>query len=135
MGWDFSIGLRPNETIDSRMREEMSWSSSDAKTGNRHEIVASGTAGSTWYAALKIAKPGEPERIVALVVLTAKRVGEFGYKDMDETMGPNETRCPLKVLNALTPTDNEHAIRWRAACRAYHESRAVARQLAKRISA
>jgi hypothetical protein len=41
----------------------------------------------------------------------------FGYKDMDESMGPGICNCPASVLDLLTPTDREHAIKWRAACR------------------
>ena len=41
----------------------------------------------------------------------------FGYKDMDETMWPNEAKCPPAILNLLTETDNENALNWRAECR------------------
>lgn len=41
----------------------------------------------------------------------------FGYKDMDETMGPLPTRCPERILKLLTPTDNETALKWRERCR------------------
>lgn len=41
----------------------------------------------------------------------------FGYKDMDETMGPCAKDCPARILDLLTPIDSEWAIEWRAACR------------------
>lgn len=37
----------------------------------------------------------------------------FGYKDMDETMGPYMFNCPKTILDLLTPTDNEYANKWR----------------------
>lgn len=42
----------------------------------------------------------------------------FGYKDMDETMGPYETGCPEDILDLLTPIDSAYANEWRARCRA-----------------
>ncbi|MGB5083320.1 MAG: hypothetical protein WBO09_01670 [Methylocystis silviterrae] len=42
----------------------------------------------------------------------------FGYKDMEESMGPCECECPSSILDLLTPTDNEYAQEWRARCRA-----------------
>jgi hypothetical protein len=41
----------------------------------------------------------------------------FGYKDMDESMGPYECDCPASILDLLTPTDREYAPQWRARCR------------------
>ena len=40
----------------------------------------------------------------------------FGYKDMDESMGPSESRCPKTILELLTPTDSQYAKDWRARC-------------------
>jgi hypothetical protein len=42
---------------------------------------------------------------------------------MDETMGPLEARCPERILDLLTPTDNEYANQWRHDCRHYHAKR------------
>jgi len=42
---------------------------------------------------------------------------EFYYKDMDETVGPCEARCPLSLLKLLkTPAHNDFARRWRKDC-------------------
>jgi hypothetical protein len=41
----------------------------------------------------------------------------FGYKDMEESMGPYECDCPEPVLDLLRPTDREYAVQWRARCR------------------
>jgi len=41
----------------------------------------------------------------------------FGYKDMDETVGPNEADCPEAILDLLTPTEYPYAQGWRARCR------------------
>lgn len=49
----------------------------------------------------------------------------FGYKDMDECMGPCESECPERILNLLTPLEEspgsergkEWARAWRERCR------------------
>lgn len=58
--------------------------------------------------------------IIAINFITKKEYGfkstEFGYKDMDESMGCSQTECPERILKLLTPTDNEYAREWREAC-------------------
>ena len=41
---------------------------------------------------------------------------QFGYKDMDENMGPCEADCPESVLALLGPTNSQHALEWRRRC-------------------
>ena len=48
----------------------------------------------------------------------------WGYKDMDESMGPYAYTCPLKFLDAST-CDSPFAIAWRAACREAHAKKAA----------
>lgn len=48
----------------------------------------------------------------------------WGYKDMDESMGPYSYTCPLKFLDAST-CQSETAIAWREACRAEHAKKAL----------
>lgn len=40
----------------------------------------------------------------------------FGYKDVDEEMGPIHANCPERILRLLTPTENENARQWRQEC-------------------
>lgn len=75
-------------------------------TGSKR-ILASGMVDGTFYAAVQ--NPGdaayEPGRVWALVCLTgrSKSYFNFGYKDMDEDMGPADARCPQRVLDLLSP--------------------------------
>ena len=55
---------------------------------------------------------------VALVRYVPNSTYNFGYKDMDETVGPCECDCPESILDLLTPTEFEYAIEWRKKCRA-----------------
>lgn len=48
---------------------------------------------------------------------------DFGYKDLNECMGPCEDGCPAHILDLLSPTDNEYALGWRQRCRANLELR------------
>ncbi|MDD2462444.1 MAG: hypothetical protein PHI97_00440 [Desulfobulbus sp.] len=58
-------------------------------------------------------------KVFAAVVLLGYRNDDhynFGYKEMDETMGPGYYDCPRKILDLLTPTDNENSVEWRKKC-------------------
>lgn len=46
----------------------------------------------------------------------------WGYKDVDETMGPYQTDFPVSWLDLLSPTDSQYAIEWRKAVRARGEA-------------
>lgn len=78
-------------------------------------VLKSAMVGSTYYAAIK-----HKSGIGAVIFLTStdmKDYFNFSYKDMDETMGPYNYDCPKGILDLLTPTENEYANNWRAACR------------------
>jgi hypothetical protein len=52
------------------------------------------------------------ERIIRLDVITCYK-GEWGYKPLDETMGPFYYDCPIGMIEQTTPTDNKYANKWR----------------------
>jgi hypothetical protein len=75
-----------------------------------------GGIGGTFYGAVR---QKESDEVWALVVLTTGRPGaRFGWKAMEERMGPFESECPAHILDLLSPTEHEQALRWRARCRA-----------------
>lgn len=89
-----------------------------------------GTVAGTFYAAVET--PREPGKVWALIALTHRVPSDahnFGFKDMSEDMGPYETRAPLAVLNALTPTDHKYALEWRERVARHHEQRKALRGL------
>lgn len=53
----------------------------------------------------------------------------FGTKLVGETSGPFESGCPKRILDLLSPTDNENAKDWRARCRENLAQRGVSRKL------
>lgn len=90
-----------------------------------------------YYAAVEHVRHEKGERIVFAAVCLVRynprdREGYiFGYKDMDETVGPNEADCPEPILDLLTPTAYPYASAWRARCR---ENLATRRTLAAKPS-
>lgn len=96
----------------------------------KFEVLKSAMVGSTYYAAVKRTKfstETDPEEsiVFAAICLTSTNMKDyynFAYKDMDETCGPCECKCPKSILDLLSPTDNEYAKEWRKACYEYHES-------------
>lgn len=73
---------------------------------------------------------------VALVILYKREGGEFGYKDMDETMGPNETAPSEAFLSVLSPVDEtaEWAFAWRKRSRDEIRRASAGRQLRAQIT-
>lgn len=60
---------------------------------------------------------GQVFAIVCLVRWNPRSVDEaFGYKDMDENMGPSEATCPASILALLGPSDHPYALDWRRRC-------------------
>ena len=90
--------------------------------GTNGKIVKCATVRNVFYAAVRNHDdaPYLPGQTWALVVLIQRTRGDynFGYKEMDETVGPNANDCPAAILDLLSPTDNEWALEWRASCRA-----------------
>jgi hypothetical protein len=114
MGWTFGYGQRRAELIAERAATQ-EWEAKDgAKV--RDEVLAhcfrGGAFSGTFYAVHeRTATPkggGKPERERWLEVTLMKCQNEpgygpsWGYKDMEEHMGPGEVSCPLGYL-AMVP--------------------------------
>lgn len=86
-------------------------------------VLRSAMVGQVYYAAVQNYEANGPKAVFAVVCLTrwnpkARDGHVFGYKDMDESCGPYEIRCPVRILDLLTEPVNDHAREWRAKCRA-----------------
>ena len=94
------------------------------KVIGKYEVLKSAVNGTTYYAAVKatrFATETTPENsyVFAIIVLTScntKEYYNFSYKDMNESCGPNQYKCPKYILDMLSPTDNEYAKEWRETC-------------------
>lgn len=126
MGWTHCFDGRrlPNGKIDRKYEcDKMLTFDRKDKDGNvigHTRVLKSAMVGSTYYAAVETVV-GEKRNVVAAVFLTCGKTRwdntEWGYKDMDETMGPYKYDCPKGILDLLTPTDWEEANKWRELCR------------------
>ncbi|MGP4994626.1 DUF6927 domain-containing protein [Glutamicibacter ardleyensis] len=124
MGW---TGLHREKGITNEefFRKEFS------RVGDEIVFHAHGTSGNVFYVAWEDTKQN-PGAITASVILTSwshKEYWNFNYKEISESGLPTEAYPPLKVLDALTETDNEYALIWRERARKYHERRALSRNL------
>lgn len=126
MGWTYSYGC----TEKSQIRDEILRDFRNASyTVLRHATVGN----HLWLAIDKRPADGSaPQRAIVLCLLT-KRDGIWGYKDMDETMGPYYYDCPLSLL-ALFPAPSPDAGAWRDQVRDYHGAKAVAAAARKQIT-
>jgi hypothetical protein len=134
MGWLYMTSLKgfagPRQYLDAQFTYE--------RPEHKSKVLRSALAKMrVYYAAVERIDIQSGERIVwALICLVRYNPRDregyiFGYKDMDETMGPCEQGCPKAILDLLTPTDNSYAMEWRAACRAHL---AAAQTLARKPS-
>lgn len=64
------------------------------------------------------------KRYIALNLLQSYD-GEWGYKDMDESVGPCYYNCPLSYLDLAPETEDtgQYAKQWRQSVREYHAQR------------
>lgn len=100
--------------------------------GHAYEVLDSAIVGSTYYAAVRRTTPDHAPYVFATVILFRNPKSGFGYKDMDESMGPNEVACPLRILAKLSPFEDMpgglanrgYAAQWRESVRAYHRAKA-----------
>jgi len=119
MGWDETMYYK--KLSHKERREEMdkrfTW---ENKQYNEYPL-ASTIKNNVYYGAIKRTyKDGTIEVWCAICPLSVRKEGIeywYGTKLMCESMGVNGCYdCPKKILDLLTPTDNEWANEWRAKC-------------------
>lgn len=83
--------------------------------------------GNTMYALHESGPPGNLKKWICVYLL--QRNGKFGwgYKDIEETMGPYYYDCPVSYLDEADPPTTETATKWRDEVRAKSNQRASKR--------
>lgn len=84
------------------------------------------------YCAVKYRSPEGKENVFGLVILlhyAPRDYHNFGYKEIEESMGPYQCNCPEDILDLLSETDNKNALNWREQCRKNAKKRASKRKL------
>jgi hypothetical protein len=88
-------------------------------------VLDCATVANTFYAVVQNNESAggiDADRAWMLVVLIQRTRAEyfnFTYKEMSEEMGPNEARCPrrlLELIEILRPEPGEYAANWRKSC-------------------
>lgn len=125
MGWTSYIATHYNEngTVNRKAEMDERWTQREHDGYPELNVLKSSMYGSVYYAAVEIKRNGCQEKVFGVVCLTSTKWNDgmnFGYKDMDETMGPCYYDCPKAILKLLTPTDSEWANEWRKACLEKH---------------
>lgn len=67
----------------------------------------------TAYLAVKRLSTGKVFAVVCLLSYRPKDMYNFGYKEMDESMNPYYYDCPDRIMNLLTPAEDDGSIKWR----------------------
>lgn len=119
MGWTYERREKGEASHFEWFRRKFDW-------GNSRLLDMAAGSLTTLYGAYEIANPGTVREVHGLVVLIRWVPNDwynFGYKDMDENMGPFEYGCPKRIFEQLTPTTNEYALEWRDGVRQCHEAR------------
>lgn len=129
MGWTGIYRNGRNSTADLLRRELSPRDHADPGAGVQDLAIVNRNVA---YAAFRY--PGPGAQCFAIVVLLKHSRDELMFKDMDEFMGPNESECPKRILDLLTPLDpdddpNGYARVWRERCRTNLQRRATARAL------
>ena len=129
MGWLFYTDRRVKSYADEKA--EITRLCTFEGDTRKTELVKACKVGSTWYAAARVADldgtPVEDATYItdpdgsitfAAVFVPAYDDGCWGYKDMEESAGPVESRAPLSLLALLSelkdPDSYAHA--WRQRC-------------------
>ena len=117
MGWLISYGDTKSETIARRTKTEVS------EDGTRRwRYPKSCVRGNCLWkiVVLEELKDGvwvEDIRLIALDLLRKDEGMGWGYKDIDETMGPAEKSCPISYLDMVPCPDSKFAREWREVVR------------------
>ena len=126
MGWT-SFQDMPGMTPAQILARELNGTNDN---GANWAIVDHATKLGEFYAIMKFTAPGNDPIFYGVVCLfkRSKKTGEFYYKEMSETCGPNASRCPVRIIDQLDklapidPADMRESAQWargwRDRCRA-----------------
>lgn len=135
MGWLYLSSMGSHTTPKTYLDSVYTWSNDEADV----RVLKSSVRGRVYYAAVERVRRADGVRIVFAGVCLFRhnpktRDGHvFGYKDMDETVGPHERNCPVGILDLLTETEYPYALKWREDCRANAAKSSVLRAKPKPV--
>ena len=104
-----------------------------------YRVMAAARVANTVYMAVKVTEKatGNSYVFAAVILISNTRKHGFGYKDMDETMGPCECACPDRIMRLLSPVTEipnpSYAADWRARVAARKKASAELRAKRKKL--
>jgi hypothetical protein len=114
MGWLFSTQWRDRSDLVRHLRRP-------ERFGDNLELVRACVTGSHhWYL---VRERATGLHWIGLDLLQSGRGDGWGYKDLDESVGPTAVDCPLAYLAAPHADRDGWALQWRERVRAYHAGR------------
>ena len=142
MGWTcYSRWTSPKTRAEERAEIVRLYTDLVPEAAYTAECLMASKVGSAWYVAIRLIPNGAAADVLPLrgyvpdatgaivyagVILTSRKDGEWGYKDMCETMGPHEAQAPAKLLALLSPLDPEvesYAKAWRERVAAHYAAK------------
>jgi len=121
MGWLISYDLTKEEQVAELVAtREWDRPNNPLKAGRR--TIYHSVRGNTLYAVHQNTLGGDDihEPWIGVYLLRKDKGMGWGYKGMDESMGPNVCDCPLKALKLAPKVENQA---WRDRVHAWHERR------------
>jgi hypothetical protein len=122
MGWTFTPGLERSalqyfirNTIEKQETENMIF-----------ETIAHCRRGTNLWTVMQSTnkKTNEIVKFVVLYLLSWNKENGWGYKDIDEGMGPCEINCPISYLNMTEDQKhNQYSTEWRKRVREYYDNK------------
>lgn len=136
MGWLFTRGATVKDIVKERLKGGSY--TSGRLAGCRQVLLDHALVGGNLWIAWGIVRPDgtEVDRFIELDLIRSDREFGAGYKDMEESMGPVEVNCPLRLLDLVPePKDSQYAKDWRGRVREHHAARRKQETLRKGLKA
>lgn len=124
MGWYYTDGASRKDIITECTTGYTS------ETGTFCKALRHCCRGSVLYVLWEIKTiNGITQRYIGIYLLRGHKDG-WGYKPMDESMGPFYYECPLSYIEEAGPTEDKGSNQWRELVKRHHENKR-AKRLAK----
>lgn len=121
MGWLFLQGASRRDII-----AEVTAERHNDDNGFRIRTLRHCCRGNVLYALYETTRgDGITQKWICVVQMQRGQDDSWGYKDVDESMGPIYFDCPVSYLDDADPPINESAAEWREAVRARAAARAL----------
>src|SRR4051794_16606585 len=120
MGWTFHRGATKASMVEHLLSER------------HHKTVAHALRGNVLWAVKEYTREEQTIRYIACFLLRSGN-GECGYKDIEESMGPNEVSCPLYFFDLVPEPKGQYGAAWRARVRASQDQHRVKRSFIKSL--